>query len=177
MVKEKDLEMYMEPLVKDKKHASKILANEVMNKNVISIFSNAKLKDAVSLIIEKNINSLPVVNQNNNLLGLVSKTDLIKLFHSNTDSLFHIVNSYEKDSNNLLLNDVINELSFIKNLEEKQVKDIMKKFVFSAKENSNIEDISKEMYKNRIHQVYIVNNEGVLVGLISSMDLLKVIFE
>lgn len=176
MVKEKDLEMYMEPLVKDKKHPSKILASEVMNKNVISIFSNAKLKDAISLIIEKNINSLPVVNQNNNLLGLLSKTDLIKLLHTNIESLYHIINAYQKDSN-LTLSDLMNELSFIKNLEEKEVKDIMKTFVFSAKENSTIENVSKEMYKNRIHQVYIVNNEGVLVGLISSMDLLKVIFE
>jgi len=132
MVKEKDLEMYMEPLVKEKKRPNKILASEIMNKNVISIYSNAKLKDAISLIIEKNINSLPVVNQNNNLIGLVSKTDLIKLFHSNIDSMYHIINSYEKDLNNLSLSDVINELSFIKNFEEKQVKDIMKKFVFSA---------------------------------------------
>ncbi|GIW21846.1 MAG: hypothetical protein KatS3mg068_0853 [Candidatus Sericytochromatia bacterium] len=129
------------------------------------------------LIIEKNINSLPVVNQNNNLLGLVSKTDLIKLLHSNTESLYHIINAYEKDSRSLALSDLMNELSFVKNLEEKEVKDIMKTFVFSAKENSTIENVSKEMYKNRIHQVYIVNNEGVLVGLISSMDLLKVIFE
>lgn len=54
------------------------LARDVMNKGIISIKFNDDLKNACRLILENNISGLAVLDGNNSLTGIISKTDIIK---------------------------------------------------------------------------------------------------
>jgi CBS domain-containing protein len=51
---------------------------DVMSKKVVTINSNATIKDAVNLMRGHEIHSLPVV-ENNTLVGIVTSTDIINL--------------------------------------------------------------------------------------------------
>ena len=54
------------------------LARDVMSKGIISIKFNDDLKNACKLILENNISGLAVLDGNNSLTGIISKTDIIK---------------------------------------------------------------------------------------------------
>ena len=54
------------------------LARDVMSKGIISIKFNDNLKNACKLILENNISGLAVLDGNNSLTGIISKTDIIK---------------------------------------------------------------------------------------------------
>jgi CBS domain-containing protein len=54
------------------------LARDVMSKGIISIKFNEDLKNACKLIIENNISGLVVLDGNNSLTGIISKTDIVK---------------------------------------------------------------------------------------------------
>lgn len=54
------------------------LARDVMSKGIISIKFNDDLKNACRLILENNISGLAVLDGNNSLTGIISKTDIIK---------------------------------------------------------------------------------------------------
>ncbi|MEK6866528.1 MAG: CBS domain-containing protein [Thermoproteota archaeon] len=54
------------------------LARDVMSKGIISIKFNEDLKNACKLILENNISGLAVLDGNNSLTGIISKTDIIK---------------------------------------------------------------------------------------------------
>ncbi len=54
------------------------LARDVMSKGIISIKFNEDLKNACKLIIENNISGLVVLDGNNSLTGIISKTDITK---------------------------------------------------------------------------------------------------
>lgn len=54
------------------------LARDVMNKGIISIKFNEDLKNACRLILENNISGLAVLDGNNSLAGIISKTDIMK---------------------------------------------------------------------------------------------------
>jgi CBS domain-containing protein len=54
------------------------LARDVMSKGIISIKFNDNLKNACKLILENNISGLAVLDGNNSLTGIISKTDIMK---------------------------------------------------------------------------------------------------
>ncbi|EGG41700.1 signal transduction protein [Candidatus Nitrosarchaeum limnium SFB1] len=54
------------------------LARDVMSKGIISIKFDKDLKDACKLILENNISGLAVLDGNNSIVGIISKTDILK---------------------------------------------------------------------------------------------------
>lgn len=56
----------------------KIPANEAMTKEVILINEKEKITDASELMYKHRINRLPVVDDKNNLVGIITKEDIIK---------------------------------------------------------------------------------------------------
>jgi len=54
------------------------LARDVMSKGIISIKFDDDLKNACKLILENNISGLAVLDGNNSITGIISKTDIIK---------------------------------------------------------------------------------------------------
>ena len=54
------------------------LARDVMSKGIISIKFNEDLKNACKLILENKISGLAVLDGNDSLVGIISKTDIIK---------------------------------------------------------------------------------------------------
>jgi CBS domain-containing protein len=54
------------------------LARDVMSKGIISIKFDKDLKNACKLILENNISGLAVLDGNNSIVGIISKTDILK---------------------------------------------------------------------------------------------------
>jgi len=54
------------------------LARDVMSKGIISIRFDNNLKSACKLILENNISGLAVLDGNNSIVGIISKTDILK---------------------------------------------------------------------------------------------------
>lgn len=54
------------------------LARDVMTKGLITIKFNQKLSDACKLILENNVSGLVVLDGNESIAGIISKTDIVK---------------------------------------------------------------------------------------------------
>ena len=54
------------------------LARDIKSKGIISIKFNESLKNACDLLLKNNINGLTVLDGNNSIVGIISKTDIIK---------------------------------------------------------------------------------------------------
>jgi len=53
-------------------------AHDVMSKNIVSVNYDQDLAKTASLLLEKNINGAGVLSGNGNLIGIISKTDIVK---------------------------------------------------------------------------------------------------
>jgi len=53
-----------------------------MSHDVISVKPNTKISLAVGKMLSKRINCLPVIDDSNNLCGIITSTDLLKAFLS-----------------------------------------------------------------------------------------------
>lgn len=62
----------------EKGFGSITLARDIMSKGIISIKFNKSLKNACDLLLKNNISGLAVLDGNNSMVGIISKTDIIK---------------------------------------------------------------------------------------------------
>ena len=54
-----------------------MLAKEIMTSDVIVVNENATIDEVSKIFVDKNISGLPVVNQYNKLVGVISEGDLV----------------------------------------------------------------------------------------------------
>ena len=60
-------------------------ARELMTSPVINIDKDATVLDLATIMIDHNVNPVPVVTDDNKIVGIVSRKDLVKLIATETD--------------------------------------------------------------------------------------------
>jgi CBS domain-containing protein len=53
-----------------------------MTKDVITVKDHTPIREAIEILVEKRISGLPVINDHNELVGLITEKDLLKLIFS-----------------------------------------------------------------------------------------------
>jgi len=61
--------------------------SQFMSRDVISVKPDTQISRVVAKMLSKRINCLPVVNDGNNLCGIITSTDLLKVFWSVQESV------------------------------------------------------------------------------------------
>ncbi len=59
---------------------SKLKIGEIMTSNVITVEENAPLEEAAKIMSENKIGALPVLNSEGDLVGIITETDIFKIF-------------------------------------------------------------------------------------------------
>ncbi len=60
-------------------------AKTIMKTEVVSINRNASIYEAISLLVEKNITGLPVINDDGTIAGIISEKDMLRLLYDIED--------------------------------------------------------------------------------------------
>jgi CBS domain-containing protein len=73
--------IYLESLNKFKRNLEKHLATkveEIMTKKVRTVDMNTPINEIADIMLDASINRLPVMDENNNLAGIITRTDIVK---------------------------------------------------------------------------------------------------
>ncbi|NOZ88840.1 MAG: CBS domain-containing protein [Crenarchaeota archaeon] len=66
-----------------------VLVGEIMTRNPVTIYDDASLSDAAELMKSKGIGHLPVVSRDGRLVGIVTRSDIVRIAPSLIDILFY----------------------------------------------------------------------------------------
>jgi CBS domain-containing protein len=142
-------------------------ARDIMTKEVISVYPETEVAQAARLLLEHRINGLPVLDQEEHLIGIICQSDLIAQQKKIPLPSFFI-----------LLDSVI-QLPSIKNIEKElqkiaaiTVQDAMTPNPVAVDPDTTLEDIATLMVKNNIHTLPVLD-QGRLVGIIGKEDILR----
>ena len=80
----------------------------LMSHPVVPLSMQATISDTLTLMWEKKIRRIPIVDKNNNLVGIVTKRDIFKLLMKNKDLLSVISNENTNIAQKPIYNDFIN---------------------------------------------------------------------
>ncbi len=84
IITEKDI---IHQLVAENKDSSVIRAGDIMSKPLKVIRPDTPLEEVANLMKQYNLKRFPVVNENNELVGMISEGDIMKIFPSIIDLL------------------------------------------------------------------------------------------
>jgi CBS domain-containing protein len=74
--------LHQETLERIYHNGATLLASEVMTKNVVTVTANLSISKAGDLMVKSKVNRVPVVDDDENLIGIVTREDVLKaLFH------------------------------------------------------------------------------------------------
>ena len=123
---------------------SKMKVSEIMTRDVKTIKITSTLKKAAILMVEENIGSIVVVNKENKVVGVVTRTDILK-------------NAVYSDPVNMNI----------------PLEDFVDPKFLSIDANEQVESAAMLMYVNRVHHILVKDVNGNLVGVLSTLDIIK----
>ena len=143
---------------------------DIMNENVQSVFPETPLAEAALVLSKYGFNGLPVVDQTNKLVGLFTEHNMVSdrsYVHLKTLlKVFSDLEFYKKDNSPLK--------DELKNILKLQVKDVMTSFPAVVHPKDSIEQAAN-LFANPVNNpLPVVDEKGLLRGVLSMSDLTKV---
>jgi CBS domain-containing protein len=137
-------------------------AEDLMIPNPISIRAEAGVSEAIALFTEKRIAAAPVIDEAGHPIGVVSRSDL--LVHQcesgkHRDDYFFAPTFETEDDARLAAKGT--------------VADLMTPAVFAVAPDTPAHRVVSDMVGLHVHRLFVVDADGILVGVISAMDVLK----
>lgn len=138
-----------------------------MTPEPISVSTGTTVRELARILIENQISGVPVVDPQDRVVGVVSKTDLLQRCLDgpvdDPDESFFVALAEGVDDRSSF------ELQELGNVEE-----FMSAGPVTVLPTDSVSEIALRMVEDRIHRVIVTDEEQHLLGIVTSLDLLLV---
>jgi CBS domain-containing protein len=150
-----------------------ISVQNAMEKNVITLRRVDKIEEAAKALRKNKISGAPVMDEDQNMVGIISEGDIMRLLEVHSPNLNLILPSpLDLIELPIRMKHEYDEISEgIKKAALVLTQEIMTKKVVSISPNKSISDAAELMDSHRIKRLPVVDN-GELVGIITRGDII-----
>jgi CBS domain-containing protein len=148
-------------------------AADLMRANPVSIRENATVQEAVTLLTDKGFSAAPVIDASGHPVGVVSRSDVLVHDRERVEYLPPVPDYYAEEE--LARSCGKKEASGFQvvNVDRTGVREIMTPVVFSVRPETPAWKVVEEMLALKVHRLFVVDTNEVLIGVISATDVLK----
>jgi CBS domain-containing protein len=129
-------------------------AAELMTDNPVSLLATATVPEATALLTDRGYSAAPVIDDTGRPVGVVSKADI--LIHD------------REQCRSAAVPDGISA-----HADTTRVEEIMTPAVFSVTTDTPAAKVIEQMVQLNVHQLFVVDDSGTLVGIITALDVLR----
>jgi CBS domain-containing protein len=147
---------------------------DVMSKEVITIGEDENLVQLIAKFRKYNFHTLPVIDENKKILGVISSEDIMKVCLPHNPVLGNLLKSthlYDTEEEDILEMDLPEELGTTV-----KVSDIMDVNVVTIEDSETIADARKQMKLHNVQRVPVTRDKE-LVGFITLFDIIIALFK
>ena len=141
---------------------------DIMTANPTTVSPQTSLQEAIQILAEQKISGLPVVDENEQLIGVISETDLTWQA-TGVDAPPYV----------MFLDSVIYLQNPLKHNEEvhkalgQTVKEVMSSRPTTVKSSQLVREAAKIMHDKKVRRLPVVDENSKLVGIITQGDVIK----
>jgi CBS domain-containing protein len=137
--------------------------NQCMKRNVISIRETATVREAAAIFAKEHVGLLPIVDQNNKLVGVIGLRDLISL---ELPDFIRFVTDV----------DFVHDFGAVEDTRPKaevlsQSITLLMTPAITVPEDSGVLRTYALMLQHQLHDIPVVSKDGQLVGMASRVDI------
>jgi CBS domain-containing protein len=148
-------------------------AADLMVPNPVSIRDNASVQEAVVLLTDKGFSAAPVIDEAGRPVGVVSRSDILTHDREKGEYLAPVPDYYEAEEPALRPSEVFRAGYQVVDVDQTAVRDIMTPAVFSVWPDTPAREVARQMAALRVHRLFVVDDDGVLIGVISTLDVIR----
>src|SRR5262245_12152851 len=139
-----------------------------MSPNPMSLRGDASLKEAIAFLVDRGISGAPVIDEAGRPVGVLSQTDV--LIHDR-EEVDHLAGT-EIEYGTPLPRQWWNEFQ-IERVDTTPVRDLMTPAVFCVAMDTPAAGVIEQMRELNVHRLFVVDEAGVLVGVVTAMDIVR----
>ncbi|MDH5485751.1 MAG: CBS domain-containing protein [Gammaproteobacteria bacterium] len=144
-----------------------MIVKDIMNTSVKFAKTDTSIKDIASIMCFNKISGVPVVDDNNKLIGILSEKDILR-------NMFPDVNQIMLEGGNP---DFESMETDYKHIMDKKVGDFMTQAVASVTPDMPLLKAASLMCVKQIRRIPVTDENDALIGIISIGDVHKAIFQ
>jgi CBS domain-containing protein len=148
-------------------------AADLMTPNPMSIGADETVKEAIAFLTDKGFSAAPVIDDAGRPIGVLSRSDVLVHDREKVEYLSAVPEYYEKTELTTRSGENLRNGFQVENVNRTRVCDIMTPVVFSVTPETSVRRVVEEMLALKVHRLFVVGSDGVLVGVISAHDVLR----
>lgn len=142
-------------------------AKDIMTTEVITVNSATTIDELARLLIENKISGAPVLDDNGDLIGIVTENDLIS-----QNKRLHIPTIVRLFDAFIMLESPSKIEKELRKMSATTVNDICSKKVITVTEDTSLEEVATIMSEKKVHLLPVVEGNKIK-GIIGKIDLIK----
>ena len=145
-----------------------LAAADVMTTEPVSLLPHSPIRE-LALVLETNeISGVPVVDEQQHVVGVVSRTDLVHYLMSEHEGEIHESFQYDPVEEDWTITEAVaGDI-------DATVEQIMNPEPVTVTAETSVPVIARKMADESIHRVIVVNRHKRLIGIVTSLDVLGV---
>jgi len=152
-------------------------ATDLMTANPVSVSENATLREALALLVDKGYSAAPVIDMAGRPVGVLSRSDLLVHDRETFEHLSEAPEYYNKKELHTPGGEPLGRGYQVEKVDRTRVRDLMTPAVFCVAPDAPAGRVISELVGLNVHRLFVVDNLGVLVGVISATDVLRRLHE
>jgi CBS domain-containing protein len=146
-------------------------AAELMTPDPVSILGTATVREAVVLLSAKGFSAAPVIDDAGRPAGVISQSDILVYDREKVARVAPYPEYYHRSELTLRSGESLADGFQVESPDQTMVRDIMTPAVFSVTPDAPARRVVQDMLALRVHRLFVVDRAGVLIGVISALDI------
>jgi CBS domain-containing protein len=147
------------------KTKQRLRVKDVMSRDIVSLPSGSTVHEALEMMTENRVSALPIVDIHNRCIGIFTTTDLLDLTRDVDEDVYQC-DLVDPVSRRWLVDKLMLSLG------NEKVASFMSEDVSTVSGGTSLAIAARDMLRNQVHHLPVVDDEGQLVGIISTTDIL-----
>jgi CBS domain-containing protein len=149
-----------------------LTAADLMNNQVVSIPEDAPLQEAIAVLTDRGFGGAPVINEAGRPVGVISLSDIVVHDRNRVTYAKPMPEYYLRSDLRAQVGEDVSGFQ-VEAVDRTRVADVMTPVVFSVRPDTSARQVIEELLHLRVHRLFVIDHDGVLVGVIALSDILR----
>jgi CBS domain-containing protein len=150
----------LDPRADQRERAARVLVHEVARADVLCVRGDASVEEATALLVDKDLRCLPVVDDDRRLVGIVTRSDLLRERFIEGDTAVKAPPALGPGFH-------------VQEIASRLVREVMTPQVHALPEQAPLSFAVALMAAEGVHEVPVVAEDGSLVGVVTALEALR----
>ena len=145
-------------------------ASEMMSINPLSLHENATLREALTFFVDRNVSGAAVIDEAGRPVGVLTQSDILIHDREQVETL-----SAPDEDYGTPLPRAWWDRFHLERADATPVRDLMTPAVFCVRTDTPASKVVEELRDLNVHRLFVTDGGGVLVGVVTAMDVIRVL--